>query len=43
MLRIERADRSKADLIAQVEIRQTQNRKLRDRLVSLMIKDGEIP
>lgn len=34
---------AKQELIAQNEILQTENRKLRDRLVSLMVKHGEIP
>jgi regulator of replication initiation timing len=34
---------AKADLIAQNEILHSENRKLRDRLVNLMIKHGEIP
>jgi transposase len=33
----------KTALAAQVEVLQAENRKLRDRLVSLMIKHGEIP
>jgi transposase-like protein len=33
----------KVQLIAQNELLQTENRKLRDRLVDLMIKYGEIP
>jgi transposase-like protein len=33
----------KAQLIAQNETLQTENRKLRDRLVNLMMKYGEIP
>jgi transposase-like protein len=33
----------KATLVAQNEMLQTENRKLRDRLVGLMIKYGELP
>ena len=33
----------KVQLIVQNELLQTENRKLRDRLVDLMIKYGEIP
>jgi hypothetical protein len=34
---------AKAELIARVEVLETENGKLRNRLVSLMIKYGEIP
>jgi regulator of replication initiation timing len=34
---------AKSELVAQNEILQTENRKLRDRLVALMVKHNEIP
>jgi transposase-like protein len=41
--KVELEKTAKADLIAQNEILHSENRKLRDRLVNLMIKHGEIP